>query len=319
MIIVYGPTGVGKSELALTLARSIHAEIINMDVGQLYTPFSIGTAKPDWRNESVPHHLFDVINEPRNFTVMEYREALFTLVQEIRDRGAMPILVGGSGFYIKSLFFPPSSDLLTDQNGLPSAIPQGNWDTLHAIDPERARAIQPNDTYRIQRALELWIKTGNKPSAYKPVYENKFGHCHIVHVSRNRDDMYERINDRVHAMFDAGWVAEVEQLMQTSWIPFIEKKKLIGYNEIVRYIKEDQLQILHAPLIEKIQTRTRNYARRQIIFWRMLEKNITEIQSHNTHTDLTMHTINLTSSDHAIYLKQLLFDAKRMNVRIENE
>src|SRR5205809_276369 len=99
MLIIYGPTGVGKSELALTVASQMPAEIINMDVGQLYTPFSIGTAKPDWRHQTIPHHLFDAINEPKQYTVVEYRNAVFKLVSDIRERGAIPILVGGSGFY----------------------------------------------------------------------------------------------------------------------------------------------------------------------------------------------------------------------------
>src|SRR5271156_1977599 len=103
MLIVYGPTGVGKTDLALAIAKRIPAEIINMDVGQFYTPLSIGTAKPDWKQSPIPHHLFDIINNPINYTVNDYRTVLYTTVKEILARGNLPILVGGSGFYLHSL------------------------------------------------------------------------------------------------------------------------------------------------------------------------------------------------------------------------
>ena len=104
-LIIYGPTGVGKTDLALDLAQHIPIEIINMDMGQFYTPLSIGTAKPDWKNSPVPHHLFDIINEPRNFTVSEYRILFYKKVGEIIERGNLPVVVGGSGFYLHSLLF----------------------------------------------------------------------------------------------------------------------------------------------------------------------------------------------------------------------
>src|SRR5439155_3099719 len=106
MIILFGPTAVGKTELALALASEISAEIVNMDVGQLYTPLSIGTAKPPWKTSSVLHHLFDVINEPKNCTVAEYRDLLIGTLHTIWARGNVPLLVGGSAFYLRSVLFP---------------------------------------------------------------------------------------------------------------------------------------------------------------------------------------------------------------------
>ena len=105
IIFIYGPTAVGKSDYAVGLADVAPIEIVNCDVGQLYTPLFIGTAKPDWKNEKVPHHLFDVIDEPRDYTVIEYKKALLSVCNEIWARGATPVVVGGSGFYIKSLFW----------------------------------------------------------------------------------------------------------------------------------------------------------------------------------------------------------------------
>lgn len=104
-IIIYGATGTGKTDFALEIARRTPAEIINMDIGSFYAPLTIGTAKPNWRNEAVVHHLFDIIDEPCNYTVVAYRQACLELVRDIVSRNKLPIIVGGSGFYLKSLFF----------------------------------------------------------------------------------------------------------------------------------------------------------------------------------------------------------------------
>ena len=302
MYIIYGPTGVGKSDLALELAQHMSAEIINMDVGQFYTPFSIGTAKPDWKRESTVHHLFDIIDTPQNYTVVSYRKRVIELIHDIRSRGSTPILVGGSGFYLKTLFFPLSSDLSL-QDGIRNDDTQFSWDTLYAVDAKRAEAIQPQDTYRIERALAIWERTGKKPSEYGISYDNIFGSYHIISVQRDAEDLYERINARTYRMLQAGWVDEVRSLVSTPWQSFIEEKKLIGYNEILSFLN-DPASITYDDLIKKIQKRTRRYAKRQRTFWRMLERLFTTAL--HTCRDGTLTTVNLTSSDHAIYIKQLL-------------
>ena len=116
MLIIYGPTGVGKSDLACTIAEKVPAEIVNADMGQLYTPLSIGTAKPNWQQEPSRHHLFDVMNEPRNCTVIEYRQMLKMVLQDIWSRGKLPIVVGGSGFYVQSIFYPPVASHTDSKN-----------------------------------------------------------------------------------------------------------------------------------------------------------------------------------------------------------
>ena len=108
-IVIAGPTGVGKSDFALQLAQqlSFPVELINADMGQLYTPLSLGTAKPDYKHEPVVHHLFDCLDEPRDYTVHEFRQAVVQVMQELWARGVVPLIVGGSSFYVQSLFFPP--------------------------------------------------------------------------------------------------------------------------------------------------------------------------------------------------------------------
>ncbi len=141
IVIVYGPTGVGKSDLALTIAQHVPAEIINMDVGQFYTPLCIGTAKPEWQSCPTPHHLFDILNTPRSLTVVEYRALLAQKINDISERGKLPIVVGGSGFYLQSVLFPLKAHEDGSLVSPDETHTLSSWDDLHAIDPERAQSI----------------------------------------------------------------------------------------------------------------------------------------------------------------------------------
>ena len=152
MILVYGPTGVGKTAFVDELAQSIPAEILNADMGQLYVPLTIGTAKPDWRNAPVPHHLFDIINEPVRYTVVAYRALVKETMQAIWKKNKIPILVGGSAFYLKSLFFPPVSNQIEE-----IALDEDNlWEQLNRIDPDRAAKFRQKDsTASAERLLSI--------------------------------------------------------------------------------------------------------------------------------------------------------------------
>ena len=171
-----GPTGVGKSDFAVQLAEQVQGEIINCDVGQFYEPLVIGTAKPDWQDALVPHHFFDVMNKPESFSVKNYRNQVASLIKSIVSRGKVPIIVGGSGFYVNALFFPPRDfeatyDSRSAEQQLQN-LDHGNlWGELQNIDPKRAREIHPQDIYRLERALRLWYVTGNLPSSQKPVFD----------------------------------------------------------------------------------------------------------------------------------------------------
>jgi tRNA dimethylallyltransferase len=265
-IVVAGPTAVGKTDFALELAQKYNGEIINADVGQFYTPLSIGTAKPDWRNLTIPHHLFDILSEPKDYTVHEYRKAVYNCMKAIWQRNRVPIIVGGSGFYLMSLYFPPQELPLVSKISGPVS-----WEALNAIDPVRAQEINPSDFYRIERALAIWYATGKKPSAIKPVF-NPLAPSFFIVLDRDRQELYNRINRRVCQMLQAGWICEVQALMGTDWIPFLERKKLIGYPEIIAFLKEQQTDINYQTLVAQIQQKTRNYAKRQLTFFAMLQK-----------------------------------------------
>jgi tRNA dimethylallyltransferase len=301
--IIYGPTGVGKTDFALALAQEVPSEIINMDMGQLYVPFSIGTAKPDWRTQPVVHHLFDVITAPtQEYTVVQYRAACLALIHDIWQRGKLPILVGGSGFYLKSLFFPPrmgeKGEALYDIDIL-EENKKDWWSILNTYDPERAQAIDKNDFYRLERALTLLKTTGCKPSLCVPVFDTTI-RAHISFLGRDRADLYARINHRVDLMLEAGWHDEVAALMGTPWETFIKNKKLIGYNELCELMQDASLD--YARMVCIIKQRTRHYAKRQFTFWRTLAKEISECSE----AEIGMESVNVTVTDCATYIKELI-------------
>jgi len=304
MIIICGPTGVGKSDFAQMLAQQISGEIVNMDLGQFYTPLSIGTAKPNWRKATVAHHLFDILDTPTNFTVVQYRERLLATCNDLWNRKVQPIVVGGSMFYLKSLFFPPIAD--TDDVAS-SVSTESTWEDLNAIDPERAAALHKHDTYRINRAMEIWRTKGIKPSQYQPTL-NMPCNAIILYVTRNRDDLYARIDKRVIMMMKEGWLDEVRPLCNTQWEAFLHEKKLIGYNELLTYLKAADSEHDFNETIRIIQQRCRHYAKRQETFWRGLQKMLKvsyEGLKTPEHT-LEIDTVNLTLWDDDLYIKQLL-------------
>ncbi len=299
-IVIAGPTGVGKSDFALQLAQqlSFPVELINADMGQLYTPLSLGTAKPDYKHEPVVHHLFDCLDEPRDYTVHEFRQAVVQVMQELWARGVVPLIVGGSSFYVQSLFFPPLA--AAEQIHVDDRSTEQLWAELCTYDPERAKQIHPHDRYRIVRALALW-HSGTVPSTQVPVFDPP-GNCFFYYLVRERAELYDRINRRVRQMFDAGWLEEVQHL-DASWRTFLRRKKLIGYPEIIEYLETRTLTF--EQLVDEISTKTRAYAKRQITFWRMLQKKL--VAADPEHTVLRrVAELNLTGSHDEVYIKQLV-------------
>jgi tRNA dimethylallyltransferase len=305
MLILYGPTGVGKTDMAYEIARHVPAEIINMDVGQFYTPLSIGTAKPDYKKSAIPHHLFDIIDTPINYTAIQYQALLYTTVKEVISRGKLPIVVGGSGFYLHSLLFPPcvaikdiNIDHLYENN-------DNLWNKLYEIDPQRALSIDKADTYRIKRALSIWHATGRLPSSYTSIYKPEADYL-LIFLERDRQELTQRINQRVLEMLDCGWIDESKKLIDTDWKQFIERKNIIGYNEIFAYLAGEHNKTFFAQMVERIQAQTRQYAKRQFTFWRKLEREIKK-ESQYTGTSIgCLETVNLTNISIHLYINELL-------------
>lgn len=280
IIIVSGPTASGKTSFADKIAAEFNGEIVNADTGQFYTPFSIGTAKPNWKNSKIPQHLFDILNEPKTLTVVEYKHLILNKITEISKKGKIPIIVGGSLFYLKSLYFPPKENLIIDDKKRELHY---SWNFLNKIDPDRAMEIHPNDSYRIERALNIWRDFGIKPSSLKPNFNPPFKSLFLF-IKPSREILNNRIMLRTDLMLDNGWIKEVTPFIGTEWEPFFKKNGLIGYNEIVKWIKSGKKKAAAGSLKNLINIKTRQYAKRQITFWRSFYEQI-KISNNN---DLTV-------------------------------
>lgn len=297
VIIIAGPTGVGKSYVAEQLASLLPAEIVNADVGQCYAPLTIGTAKPAWQHSPITHHLFDHINEPRHYSIVEYRKDVERIVHEIWQRKRIPIIVGGSTFYINSLFFPIQS-LEETHSQLPTIdLCEDGWHALQKVDPERAASIHPHDTYRLRRALTLWYRTGKKPSALAPQFEPLAPSWHMLFVERNIDNLKQIIAQRVEHMLAHGWYDEGRLLLGTAWESFVRTKNIIGYDLILDALHDDTVD--RDGIETLIVRRTCQYAKKQNTFWRRLER-LLRAQHHAG----TIERLNLTLFDLDLYIKQ---------------
>lgn len=259
-IIIVGATGVGKSDLADLLALEYNAEIVNADLGQLYTPLNIGTAKPELDKVRVKHHLFNIIDEPVDFTALDYKKELLKTVFEINSRNKIAIIVGGSHFYIQSLLFSLTEFVgKTDFTG-------GSWPELQKIDAERASKIHQNDQYRIDRALGIYYSTGQKPSSYEPIYNPPWSYKLIV-VNRKKLELEKRIIQRIDLMLAIGWYQEAQSFKNSIWESFIIKKGLIGYDKLMDTDNPEKVKQL---LINE----TLQYAKIQKTFIKALLKKI---------------------------------------------
>lgn len=323
-VVITGPTGVGKTALIEELARisTLRFAVINGDMGQLYTPLSIGTAKPNLAHQRVTHYLFDILDTPRNFTVHEYRVHAQSCLEMLWKSGTVPVVVGGSGFYIKSLFFAPHNYTLSSTR-IQSPEPEYKhkpeyaqytnaelWQKLKMLDPERAAHIHEHDRYRIIRALTIYAQTGLLPSTFTPVY-SPVGQALILYLTREKQELYTRIEHRIDQMFDAGWLKEVDKL-SPAWRDFICQKKIIGYPEIIEYLTkkysekykgesntQEQLDMLKAIIAQ----RTKAYAKRQQTFWRSFKQQLSAVDKCPYAQEI--QEINLTFTDLGLYTKQL--------------
>lgn len=322
-LIITGPTASGKTDLSLRIAEEFlaktgrNSQIINADIGQFYTPLAVGTAKPDWQNMPVKHHLFDLIDEPKDLNVVQYRTMIADLVKKISDEGDLPIIVGGSLFYIRSLFFPPIEE--SPPKDPAEVVPLGAeerqklWEELHEIDPVRAEALHPNDAYRVQRAIDIWKSTGKKPSEQQPLYEPPFS-ARILFLDFDRDFLYNRINLRTEIMIGKeGWLNETRKMKNTEWEPFLKRKKLIGYPEIIEWIENGEQEGQIPDLIREIQKKTRHYAKRQIAFWKKFRNLLSETPAKSSSFCETKTVNRVDNEEIKAILEHVINDLKRIS------
>ena len=303
-ILVTGATATGKSSFALQLAQSVSGEIINADIGSFYKPLSIGTAKPCWQEESIPHHLFDVLDTPERFSIVEFRSKVHSLIQEIWQRGNVPIIVGGSAFYIQSFFYKQQEidgvRTVTQELEKSALSAQQLWQELYSIDPKRAQDIYEQDRYRIIRALAIFKATGKQPSSFTPIFD-PLSNYYLIICQRDRELLYERIDSRVEEMIADGWVEEVKALKSSGWEDFLLHKKVIGYDDLLGMLNNNESI---SDVVPVIQQKTRNYAKRQVTF---LKKLYAQLQKEQLPEGMLGETelLDLTLCSVGLYIRQL--------------
>jgi tRNA dimethylallyltransferase len=276
IIAIVGPTASGKSTLGIEVALQINGEIINCDSVQVYKEIEIATAKvPLEERKGVPHHLIDFVSPEINYTAGEWAREAARMIEEIEGRERVPLLVGGTGFYLRALrepFFasPPTNECLRrrlnqirERRG-----PEHLHKLLHRIDPKAARQLYPRDWPRVQRAIEVYLQTGRsivdqQPDRPEPHESSR--RLRILALNPPRDELYKRINERTEAHFRAGLVEEVRQLLERGLSPATNALGAHGYRRVVEYLKG--LRDLENA-VEQTKLDVRHYAKRQLTWFR---------------------------------------------------
>ncbi|MGE5371112.1 MAG: tRNA (adenosine(37)-N6)-dimethylallyltransferase MiaA [Solirubrobacterales bacterium] len=271
---ILGPTGTGKTDTALRVAARLgKAEIISCDSMQIYRGMDIGTAKlPRSEMGSIPHHLIDVVDPDAAFSVTDYQRLARVCIDEIGSRGALPILVGGTGLYYQAVvddyeLQPMDRDLSIRERLEAEAEEAGNaalHQRLSRLDSEAAARIQPNDRKRIIRALEV-IETTGKPFSAQQKRSGGRYQLAAVGLTCPREEMYRRINDRVELMIQAGWLEETERLAASGYDVSYNSMQAIGYRHLTEVLA-GKTTLTEA--VARIQMETRRYAKRQLTWFR---------------------------------------------------
>lgn len=282
LIILTGPTAAGKTALSISLAKAVGGEIISADSMQVYRGMDIGTAKimPS-EMQGVPHHLIDILNPADTFHVASFQEYCKRCIGEIYERGHIPILVGGTGFYIQAVLynidFTQTDADTTYRKELQQEAEEQGAEALHRqliqVDPEAAEQIHPNNVKRVIRALEYYHQTGQKISAHNREEQQKTSPYRFRYyvLSLPREILYERINRRVDQMRQEGLVDEVKRLADAGCTREMVSMQGLGYKEILQAF-DGEMTMEEA--FDKIKQETRHFAKRQLTWFRR-ERDVT--------------------------------------------
>ena len=279
MIAIVGPTAVGKSELALQLAQCFSLEIISADSRQVYRYMDIGTNKPSPAEmASIPHHVIDVVEPDQDFSLAMYHQLAFEAVKAIQQKGKSPLLVGGSGLYVWSLIegwtipqVPPDREMRRRlESGTKQDDGQSLYRELQAVDPAAAERINPSNTRRIIRALEIYYATGQPPSELQRKKEPGFSIL-VIGLTQERSELYRTIDWRVDKMIQRGLVEEVEQLLKRGYSPSLPSMSGIGYKQIGQFVRGEMTL---PEGIDKIKYETHRLARHQYAWFRLNDSRI---------------------------------------------
>jgi tRNA dimethylallyltransferase len=281
LVILVGPTGVGKTEVGYHVALLLEGEIVSADSRLVYRGMDIGTAKPSRAmRDGVAHHLIDIRNLDEAYTCKTFEREGRGVVRDILARGKTPVVVGGTGLYVRALtdgiFEGPGRDEALRARLAREAEAEGRqylWEKLKSVDPEKARAIQPENLVRVVRALEIYELTGRRMSELEREAEALDTPCLKVGLTRAREELYHLIDRRVDAMLEAGLVEEVKRLAEEGYGETPALRDSLGYQEVLAYLDGS---ITYAEAVRLIKRNTRRFAKRQMTWFRK-EKDITWI------------------------------------------
>lgn len=279
LVIIIGPTAVGKTEFSIQLAERLNAEIISADSRLFYRGMDIGTAKPTLEDRSrVPHHLIDIADPDQTISLPIFQKAAQASITTITESGKLPFLVGGTGQYMRAVIegwtgpaVPPNYELRQALQNWANAIsPTGLHQRLHTIDPSAAQSIDPQNLRRTVRALEVIFTTGRLFSQQRQRGESLYKTT-TIGLTRPREELYQRIDTRIEQMLEAGLVEEVRGLLDKGYHPDLPSFSAIGYREIVQYLL-GKTTLEEAVMLIKRQTRV--FVRRQANWFKIADPNI---------------------------------------------
>jgi tRNA dimethylallyltransferase len=278
VLVILGPTAAGKTKVSLEIADILNIEIISADSRQVYRFMDIGTAKPTTElRKKVPHHLIDIIDPDQYFTAADYSRRAREALKEVLSKGKEPVIAGGSGLYLRALFKgifkgPGRDEIIrkklnerSENYGVESLYLE-----LKEKDPEAAQKTGPHNLVRIIRALEVYELTGKRISDLQKEGEYPPGEYDFVKIgiNLNRETLYQRIEQRVEEMINAGLIDEVESLKKKGYDLSLAPLRTFGYKEIFQYL-EGEMGLDEAK--EKIKLNTRHYAKRQLTWFKKEE------------------------------------------------
>ena len=282
VVVIVGPTASGKTALSIELAKKVNGEIISADSMQIYKDMNIGTAKPAKEEmQGIKHYLIDCVSPLERYSVSEYKKAAILAIEEILEKGKVPIIVGGTGLYVDSLIYgidfqEMEFDKLYREE-LEQLVSEGKLPELYEkakfIDPEAIEKISPNDKKRILRILEIYKATGkNKTEQNKESLKNGVPFNYVVFaLDWERDELYNRINKRVDLMLEQGLIEEVQNLLEKYGTEMPTAMQGLGYKEVKQFFDRE---LTEDEMIEKIKQETRRYAKRQLTWFRKNKETI---------------------------------------------
>ena len=271
--VLTGPTAVGKTAISLRLAEELGAEIISADSRQIYRELTIGTAKATSEERAcVPHHFIDELDLGMPFSAGQFAQQAYQRIEDILSRGRIPLIVGGSTLYLHALQFgladvPPIDPAV--RTGLEERLLAEGSETLFNelsdVDSASAATLDQTKTSRLVRALEVFYGTGRPLSAFQAEQEAPPYAFEVTVLARDRAELYERINQRVDLMLEAGLLDEVKHLLAQGFDPSINALRTIGYQEPIAHLRGD---IPYQEMVRLIKRNSRRYAKRQMTWFR---------------------------------------------------